>query len=75
MGSDRILSVAMKFLEYMLPLTYGNQHMVSICGGTISVTYVLDIIEVVIRIVHESVLLVDLTSPPASSALSYLFLL
>ena len=50
----------------MLSKTYGNQHMVSICGGTISVTYVLDIIEVVIRIVNESVFLVDLTSPPAS---------
>ena len=47
--------------------------MVSICGGTISVTYVLDIIELVIRIVNESVFLVDLTCPPASSDLSYLF--
>ena len=32
MGSDKILSVLMKFLIYMLSQTYGNLHMGSICG-------------------------------------------
>ena len=76
MSIDRILSVVMKFLIYVVADIWESACGVYMWGNYFS--YHLRTrhhrSSIYIRIVNESVFLVDLTSPPASSDLSYPFL-